>query len=184
VLFRSALTERINQSIRAILTRKRDPEGLRRDVASMRQRVDRERRTDNVWRTKHVRGGLLDLEFMAQYLQLLHAAENPDCLSASTEEAFLRLGKAGYIQDDDAQALAAHTRFIERLQIILRLTVGMMRSPSRFSEGVQVALTTASGVETFEALEAKLISAQSEVCRFYERIIGPMDEQLSEDTES
>jgi len=59
-----------------------------------------------------------------------------------------------------------------------------MRSPSRFSEGVQVALTTASGVETFEALEAKLISAQSEVCRFYERIIGPMDEQLSEDTES
>ena len=179
-----ALSERINRSVHDILTRKREREPLRRDVASMRQRIDRERQTDNVWRTKHVRGGLLDLEFIAQYLQLLHAAETPECLSPATEEAFVRLGACGHLPAEDARALAEHTSFIERLQIILRLTVGMTRSPSRFTEGVQAALTKAAGVETFGDLEAKLVSAQADVRRYYERIVGPLDEQLSEETES
>ena len=43
----------------------------------MRARIAAEKGTDNIWDLKQVRGGLVDLEFIAQYLQLAGAAVAP-----------------------------------------------------------------------------------------------------------
>ncbi len=48
------------------------------DVRDMRQRIAAEKGTDNIWDLKQVRGGLVDVEFVAQYLQLIHAHAHPD----------------------------------------------------------------------------------------------------------
>ncbi len=43
----------------------------------MRARIEKEKGTKDIWDLKQVRGGLVDLEFIAQYLQLVHAATAP-----------------------------------------------------------------------------------------------------------
>ncbi|MDH5411495.1 MAG: bifunctional [glutamine synthetase] adenylyltransferase/[glutamine synthetase]-adenylyl-L-tyrosine phosphorylase, partial [Alphaproteobacteria bacterium] len=54
------------------LARPRDPDRLVVDVADMRIRMAKQHRGESLWDVKHHRGGLVDIEFMAQYLQLLH----------------------------------------------------------------------------------------------------------------
>ena len=48
------------------------PDGTRADIAEMRQRILDEHGSDDVWDLKHARGGLVEVEFIAQGLQLLH----------------------------------------------------------------------------------------------------------------
>ena len=46
----------------------------------MRERMAQQHRGDSIWDFKHRRGGLVDIDFIAQYLMLRHAAEHPDVL--------------------------------------------------------------------------------------------------------
>src|SRR5262249_51580213 len=61
--------------IRRALTLPRDRAKIAADVRDMRARIEKEKGTKDIWDLKQVRGGLVDLEFIAQYLQLVHAAE-------------------------------------------------------------------------------------------------------------
>ena len=103
---------RIETTIRQILCRERDPQKLLRDVAEMRERIERERKAQSVWDSKHLRGGLVDIEFLAQYLQLRHAAERPDILSPSSEKVFSNCSELGLLPTEEAEHLiAAHRCF-------------------------------------------------------------------------
>ena len=59
----------------------------------MRARIDKEKGTEDIWDLKQVRGGLVDLEFIAQYLQLVHAAQHPGILSPNTVTALTNLDR-------------------------------------------------------------------------------------------
>ncbi len=158
--------------IRAVLTAPRDADALLADVAAMRERVDGERHTENPWRLKHVRGGLLDLEFIAQYHLLRHAARHPAILVQSTRAMFDRLGEAGLLDAAEAAALAEATAFLQRLQGLLRLTVGTNRDAERFSTGVRDTLSRAMEAEGFAALEARLAAIQDRVRAGYDRLLA------------
>lgn len=71
---------RFEEIQREILTKKRDGEKLKRDVSDMRLRMIKEldKTTHGIFDLKHGRGGLVDLEFMVQYLMLLNAHNYPD----------------------------------------------------------------------------------------------------------
>lgn len=58
----------------AILRRSRDPEALRREVVAMRSKMrDAHPNTSELFDLKHDRGGMIDIEFMVQFLVLAHA---------------------------------------------------------------------------------------------------------------
>ncbi len=57
----------------------------------MRARIDKEHGTDDIWAVKYLRGGLIDIEFIAQYLQLRYAHRKPDVLSPNTGTALRQL---------------------------------------------------------------------------------------------
>ena len=46
------------------------------DVAEMRHAIAQEKGEDDVWDLKYAAGGMVDIDFIAQYLQLVHAADN------------------------------------------------------------------------------------------------------------
>ena len=48
---------------------------IRRDATSMRERMARELRPHGPWDVKLRAGGLIDIEFIAQVLQLIHARD-------------------------------------------------------------------------------------------------------------
>ena len=166
------LSAEVMVDIRAVLCTPRESDTLLADVAAMRERVDGERHTENRWRLKHVRGGLLDLEFIAQYHLLRHAARHPSILVQSTQSMYRRLGEAGILAADDAGELAEMVAFLQRLQGLLRLTVGTNREVDRFTPGVRKTLARAMGLEDFAALEARIVAIQDRVRAAYDRLIA------------
>ena len=171
----------VMEGIRAVLCAPRDADTLLADVASMRERVDKERKTENRWRLKHVRGGVLDLEFIAQYYLLRHAARHPSILVQSTPSAFRRLGEAGILDSDDAAELADGVAFLQRLQGLLRLTVGHNRDVERFTPGVRETLARAMAMEDFSSLEKRIVASQDRVRAAYHRLIAAPAEALNKE---
>ena len=92
-----ALRATVEQAIREILTRPRDRAKIAADVRDMRARIEKEKGSKDIWDLKQVRGGLVDLEFIAQHLQLVHAAGRPDILSQNTVAALQNLQAAGLL---------------------------------------------------------------------------------------
>src|SRR4029077_10426481 len=89
-------------TLRRILSRPCDPVKLAGDVASMRRRMAQQYPTDRLWDVKHLAGGLVDIEFVVQYLILRHAAERPDLLIPNTDAALVALGRAGILPAEAA----------------------------------------------------------------------------------
>ncbi|MBT4637767.1 MAG: bifunctional [glutamate--ammonia ligase]-adenylyl-L-tyrosine phosphorylase/[glutamate--ammonia-ligase] adenylyltransferase [Deltaproteobacteria bacterium] len=60
-----------------IITQPRDPESLKEDIRSMRVRMRKEleKPQEGIFDIKQGRGGIIDIEFIVQYLSLLHAYE-------------------------------------------------------------------------------------------------------------
>ena len=71
---------------------------------------------------KHMPGGLLDVEFIAQYLELLHASHAPKILAGNTIGVFERAGEFSLIADDVAVELGETTALWNNLQGMARLT--------------------------------------------------------------
>ncbi len=113
----------IDGVIQRVLTKRRDSAGLLADVADMRHRMETEHHTDSIWEIKHMRGGLVDIEFIAQYLQLLHAHDHPDILSTSTMRALRNIRSAELLDRAVADDLIDGLLLWQCVQERLRLTL-------------------------------------------------------------
>ena len=67
------------------------------------------------------RGGLVDVEFLAQALQLVHGARQPAVRVPATTAALRALGEAGALPVRTAATLIDHYRFLRRVSAALRL---------------------------------------------------------------
>ena len=72
-----ALAARVAAAIAAALAQPADPARIRADAAAMRARLARDLPAAGPWDVKHRPGGLMEVEFIAQTLQLVHAAGHP-----------------------------------------------------------------------------------------------------------
>ena len=137
----------------------------------MRQRMAKEHPGKSPWNVKHRPGGMVDIEFLAQYLQLLHAARTPDVLAANTTDALDRLAVANVLARTEADRLIDAMRLWRRLQGFLRLTTGGAFDPKTASEGVKRALAVAGGAADLVDLEARMAEAASGVRDLYRRYV-------------
>src|SRR5258708_30194689 len=71
------LCEGVAAAIAAALRQPRDPRQLVIDVAAMRRRIAESSPRPSPWDLRNRRGGLVDLEFITQYLMLRAAARMP-----------------------------------------------------------------------------------------------------------
>ena len=175
----AAVGAKVMALARDILCQPRDPERLLADVADMRRRVAEQHGAPSPWQVKHVRGGLVDVEFIAQYLLLRHATEHPEILAPSIADAYRALGAAGVLKADAAATLAAAARLLQQVQSMLRLTVEEEFDESTATDGLKAALVRAGGAASFEALKAALAAAQFDVRRAFAEIIEEPAAQLA-----
>ncbi len=162
----------VEDELRSIRTAPHDPERLLSEVASMRRRLYKERPAATIWSVKFAEGGLLDLDFLSQYLQLGHAAENPEVLSISTQQAFAKLSEAGLLDAERAEKLIDATRFLRQVQEALRLTVGPAFDADSLSPTLQAALAASIGIDDFAELRSRLEATLAWVHGIYVEIIG------------
>ena len=170
----AALEAAITGIIRKVLSARRDPAALLRNVANMRGLIEREHATTSPWDVKHVRGGLLDLEFLYQYLQLRHAAALAEVLCRPTSEGFRRLGRLGILEPAVAERLHLATVLMHNAQGLLRLTVAEPFDETSAPEGLRAALARAGGGNDLAVLRRELRTTQKWVrARYDEFITGP-----------
>ena len=119
------------------------------------------------------RAGLIDLEFIAQYLQLVHAAERPEILDTSTARVLDKAWRLGLIETADAEVLRAAARLYHDLTQILRLCLaGAVRSRKSAGAGLLELLARAADVPDFATLDAHLVETQERVRASFVRILG------------
>ncbi|MFQ5954445.1 MAG: bifunctional [glutamine synthetase] adenylyltransferase/[glutamine synthetase]-adenylyl-L-tyrosine phosphorylase, partial [Kiloniellales bacterium] len=162
---------RVGAAIRGILTAPRDPDRLVADVADMRVRMAREHQAASIWEVKHLRGGLVDAEFIAQYLQLRHASEQPEVLATNTITAYERLAEHRLVDQDIAAELIAATRLWHAVQGFLRLTVAGRFDADDAPESLRRALARAASAADFAALEASVTATARRVHGHFQRLI-------------
>ncbi len=96
-------------------------------IQAMRQRMEVER-VGTGGKGAHVKlgsGGIVDIEFLAQYLQLRHGRTHTELRTPSTLEALRRLAAAGFLPAAEAAVLEESYRFLRRVENRLRIVADL-----------------------------------------------------------
>jgi glutamate-ammonia-ligase adenylyltransferase len=168
-----ALIAQIEEVIRSVLTRGRDPAALLVEVADMRAKMAEELRARSIWEVKHWRGGLVDIEFIAQYLQLLHAHRLPGVLSTNTRGALSRLRASGVLPAGTADDLIEALDLWQAVQNRIRLNIGEAIGASDGEEApkpLRLAVAGIAGLE-YHQLADKMQAAGARVREHFRRLI-------------
>jgi [glutamine synthetase] adenylyltransferase / [glutamine synthetase]-adenylyl-L-tyrosine phosphorylase len=165
-------TARIEAAIKSVLCRKRDARTLAADVVEMRAAITKEKGEANPWDFKYTAGGLIDIEFIAQYLQLAHAAATPELLDTSTARVLEKASRLGVLKPEDAAVLRPAVRLFHDLTQILRLCLTADFDPKTASAGVLGLLARAADLPDFPALSAHVMETQRQVRECFVRILG------------
>ena len=100
-----------------------DPAALAAEIRRMRERIEAElgKEAARGPNPKAGRGGLIDVEFAAQYLQLAHGHAHPGIRTTCTPVALERLRGEGLLHDAHHRALTRGYEFLRRLDLRLRI---------------------------------------------------------------
>ncbi|MGV8996436.1 MAG: bifunctional [glutamine synthetase] adenylyltransferase/[glutamine synthetase]-adenylyl-L-tyrosine phosphorylase [Parvibaculaceae bacterium] len=165
------LKTRITKAIDDTLRRHRDVGKTAFDIADMRERVEREFPSKEMWNLKYVRGGLVDLEFICQYLQLVHAHKHPEVLQNHTRDAFLRIADAHILPAETAAMLVEAIALTHNLTQVVRICVEGVFKPEEATPSLKGLLARAGNAPNFEVLEAQLRETQANVYAAFEAIV-------------
>jgi [glutamine synthetase] adenylyltransferase / [glutamine synthetase]-adenylyl-L-tyrosine phosphorylase len=166
-----ALRAKVERAIHNVLVRSRGRATIANDVHSMRSRIAKEKGTSDIWDLKQVRGGLVDIEFIAQYLQLVHAAQHPDVLDQNTLLALQKLSDRGLLPATAAETLLSRARVMYNLNQILRLCLDARFDPEKAPDGLKELLVRTGEAPDFRRLEAELAMILNDVAALFEVLI-------------
>ena len=162
----------VTAAIAGALARPRDPGRLLEEVARQREAIAAEHPAGDPFDVQHVRGGLVDLESLAQYLRLRHGHGAPQVLVGATASCFEALGAADLIPQSEASLLAGAARMLRTLQAMLRLTWSRGAPVRDAPAAMRRKLATALECAGFDELDAKLRATQAAAFEVYRSRIG------------
>jgi glutamate-ammonia-ligase adenylyltransferase len=155
--------------IRRTLTAPPDSRKIVRDAADMREKLAAQFPGKSFWDLKFTRGGLVDIEFIVQTLQLLRA--DATILSSNTVAALDGLCEAALLDGKDAEMLAAAYQLQLALTQVLRIAVEGAFDATAATPGLKTLLARAGGEPDFVSLEAKVRNLQAAVSVVFEKVI-------------
>lgn len=157
-----ALRRRVEAAIREAMLTAGPLARIRADATAMRARMLRDLPAGGPWDAKLRVGGQVEVEFIAQTLQLANAASHPEILSPTTRIALARLEKAGLLPANDARRLIRADHVWRSVISVLRIAHG--GSPHvKLSEAAIQMLGRATGLPGVDL--AALVATLSEIAR-------------------
>ncbi|WP_254432341.1 bifunctional [glutamine synthetase] adenylyltransferase/[glutamine synthetase]-adenylyl-L-tyrosine phosphorylase [Magnetospirillum sp. SS-4] len=176
----AALAERVRAVIAETLTRPRDAARLVADVAEMRERMAREHKAASPWEVKHLRGGLVDIEFTAQYLQLAHAAAHPGILESNTAQALENACACGVLERADRDALVEALRLWTSIQTVLRQTIAGGFDEATAPRGLKDVLVRTAGLTDFKTLTDRMEDCATAAFEVFTRLVAEPAKTIKE----
>jgi [glutamine synthetase] adenylyltransferase / [glutamine synthetase]-adenylyl-L-tyrosine phosphorylase len=150
-------------AIRQIIRLERDPTRLRRDIVEMRDLIAQEKGDSNRWDLKLAAGGIVDIEFIAQYLVLRYAARHSELVDTATESVLIKADNLGLIGHSEAAALLHAHRLLRDATQMIRLTIEGTFEPSKVAEAVRRQIARGCSLPDFPTLDRELLLALRDV---------------------
>jgi glutamate-ammonia-ligase adenylyltransferase len=166
----ASLGLKVSDVIRQTLSASLDAAKVLRDAAEMREKLAAQFAARSHWDLKFARGGLVDIEFVAQTLQLTHSGRV--ALNSNTVSALNALEEIGALTAHEASALVSAYRLELALTQILRIAVDGLLDVEAATIGLKRLLARAGGEADFESLESGLRDAQARAFAIFNRKIA------------
>ncbi|MGH7012675.1 MAG: bifunctional [glutamine synthetase] adenylyltransferase/[glutamine synthetase]-adenylyl-L-tyrosine phosphorylase [Stellaceae bacterium] len=167
----AGLRERAMAETRSVLVRPRTAGKLARDVVEMRARIADVHRNPPLFDVKHRRGGMLDVEFVAQYLQLHDAARAAQILQANTRAALQALAAAGALTHADAETLIRALTLWRNVQGLLKLTAPEPFDEARTPAAIKDLIAHGAGAVDFTGLKQDMDTAARAAHGLFRRLV-------------
>jgi [glutamine synthetase] adenylyltransferase / [glutamine synthetase]-adenylyl-L-tyrosine phosphorylase len=164
------LWARIEAEIAQRLTTPRDQKRILADAREMRKKIAAQYPGANVWDLKYAPGGLVDIEFVTQAFQLIHAPDRPALLDTNTIAALKKMA-GDALDPDDADLLIEAAGLEQALTQILRIALDETLQPGQASAGLKTLLVRAGGAVDFAQLERELRARQQAVRALFGRLM-------------
>lgn len=155
------------------LSRQRDEQKIATDVREMRDLIEQEKPPRDIWDLKLIPGGLIDIEFIAQYLRLVAPARGLtiDTNGMSTMQALEALGNEMLPPDDLATVREALRLFTELSQII-RLCIDGPFSPKEAPAGLVERVSRAGDCPDIRTLEGEVKRLSKAVRGIFRKLVS------------
>jgi glutamate-ammonia-ligase adenylyltransferase len=167
----AATAQVATQAIARIITAERDPLRLKRDIVEMRDLIAQEKGETDRWDFKWSRGGLIDVEFIAQYLVLRHAAQYPEIVDTATNEVLRRAQNLGLLASSHAATLVRAHQLLSDATQLMRVSVDGSFEPGAVAEAVRRQIARGCGLPDFVTLDREIAQARGEVRRIFHRLM-------------
>ncbi|HMB47547.1 MAG TPA: bifunctional [glutamine synthetase] adenylyltransferase/[glutamine synthetase]-adenylyl-L-tyrosine phosphorylase, partial [Afifellaceae bacterium] len=164
------LCRRVEAVIDEVVSREREPQALKNDVLEMRGRIQSERGDAEHWSFKTVPGGLIDVEFAAQFAILSGLERRPG------EPAMQTLRRAGEAAPDAGwMELAEASEFQSALMQFIRVAYGSSFQPDQAPAGFRQFLSRQMKEPDFSVLSARLSDIQDAAEKAFFRVLDGGD---------
>ncbi|HSH59854.1 MAG TPA: bifunctional [glutamine synthetase] adenylyltransferase/[glutamine synthetase]-adenylyl-L-tyrosine phosphorylase [Acidimicrobiales bacterium] len=149
-----------------------------RQVRAMKARTEEDMARRGVLdrEIKRGRGGIRDVEFAVQLLQLVHGRHDPALRSPTTLVALAELGSAGYVDPADASSLDHAYRFLRMVEHRLQLVDEQQVHAVPVDAGARAALARAMGYR--DDAEGTALSRLEKDLRGHQATVRPIHERL------
>jgi glutamate-ammonia-ligase adenylyltransferase len=164
---------RVAAAIREALTSARDPKAVIADARSMRDKLATQFPGRDKWDIKFAPGGLVDIEFIAQTLQLCRAPDDASVLDQSSILALERLAAAATLSPDLAATLVRAARLEHGLTQVLRIALTGPFNPEAATRGLKALLARAGDAPDFSAVETQLAETEAQVRAIFDELLPP-----------
>jgi glutamate-ammonia-ligase adenylyltransferase len=166
------LADEVTRSIAQVLKRRRDPGTLALEVDDMRRRIADEHGNPALWDVKHLRGGLVDIEFIVQFLQLRDAATKPNVLEVNTLAGLKKLSARGSLAREATGDLIGALALWRDVQALLKLAAEEPFDEEAATPALKALLAAGADAVDFATLKEKMQAAAKRAFDHYQQILA------------
>lgn len=140
-----------------------------RSIRALKTRAESESKSSDI---KRSRGGIRDIEFAVQILQLVHGRVDVDLRVTSTLEAIAALSSHGYIETQEAERLAGAYRFLRNTEhrLQLRDLKQTHELPSALEDKEWLGRAMGFGADPATSFEQRLAEVRESARDLHERL--------------
>ena len=139
----------------------------------MRRQIADAKGESDPWDLKQAAGGIVDIEFIAQGLQLVHAAKHPAVLATGTRDALCNLRDAGAMTVEDSGSVGAILGALQprsaRSFAFALASQFRTRNSARCLENA--CWLASAGLPDFTVLQAEIAEDEYVVRRIFRKVI-------------
>ena len=169
-----SLGEDVTDVIDGVFVSQRDNKRLAVDIAEMRKLIAQEKGESDRWDLKLAAGGLIDLEFLIQFIVLRHSRDDVSLrrlMFESPETIYLHAAEQKWLTAAQADDLVGAYRTLSTSMQMIRLSTSGAFNPERTPRGVLRRIASALNLPEFRQVDAELEAMRRRVRAIFMEVL-------------